>query len=192
MNRAIRFQRLKQKIYIVMPLFFLILCLGLFNFAPRWIENAPVTPTTLPVASNGDRIIDTGTAVPPSPFPTPTLIPTPYPTLPPEAMITLLGPPQDGRFQSTDTITFYWAWPIPLLKDQQMSIYARLDGQDTLLGSLDEPNLGHTFRLHVDGQALADIAAESRSVQWFIQLQSTEQPHLQLAESEVRTLNIMP
>jgi hypothetical protein len=198
MDTPTRWQRLKQKIYIVTPLFLLIFCLGLINFVPRWMgDREPAESTASPVLSvSDDGRAPATTAVPilsPSTTPPPTMTPspTPYPTLPAGAAITLLGPPHDGRFRAQDTISFYWDWPVPLLDDQFLAVYVRQDGQDIQLGTLDEPNLGQRYRIQVAGQTIA-TAAETNSVQWLVRLQSAAQSQTSLMESETRTLTIMP
>lgn len=137
------------------------------NPAPAGAElTTPPLPTTTPSAT-------------PSPAPTPTA------TLPPDAAITLLGPPPDGRFRQGEPVTFYWLWPLPLLETQVFNLYWLREGEALLLGSLAAPNLGPT------GYRLTASLPQSGTFSWQVRLETavTTQP---LLSSDIRSLAILP
>ncbi len=191
----------KQILYILAPLIFVAVCLGVINFAPLLLGETAVSPSA--VSENAEptaNVIDSAvpgleTAVPPTQAP-PTATPTPLPTptIPPEAVITLLGPPTDSHFRAVDTISFYWHWPLPLSDDQQLAVYARVNGQDMALGTLSEANLGRDYRLDQDAAAILGERETAVSLEWFVQLQlqSNANPQHPLRTSDVRTIQITP
>ncbi len=189
---------IRRVIYIVTPLFLLILCLALINFFPLLVGDS----TASPVSEGGSLQTETetetvtkaseaaATAVPP----TPTLQPAPTPTnpLPPNAAISLLGPPDDSLFlldSANNVVSFYWAWPQTLSEDQRLVLYIRVGEQDTPLGALEEPNMGNAYRWQEDMTAFMDTAVP---IQWLVKLQTVSDPQLVLAESEARTLRLSP
>ncbi|MCP4425023.1 MAG: hypothetical protein GY803_11055 [Chloroflexi bacterium] len=199
MQDAIYLSRRKKIIYTLIPLFALILCFGSINVIPR-LTSGTVEPTrhlaTPAIVSDSVAGGEAQTAVPPT-LPIPTSTPTPSPptpTLPPDAVIALLGPPPDSVFRLGDTISFYWDWPQPLSEDQRLFVYLLLGGQEILLGALEEPNSGATYRLQRNAMELVDTAV---SAQWLVRLQSatngtSADSQTALAESETRTLRFAP
>lgn len=109
----------------------------------------------------------------------------PSPTFSPETAVSLLGPPPDSFFYDDTTITFYWLWPLPLADDQQLTLYAMVDGTEQQFGSLDSPNLGEAYRLTIN---LADVAETADSIQWQVRLQNNTAT---LTQSEWRSLNLV-
>ncbi len=187
-----QFEKRKQVIYILAPLFLTIACLVFINITPRWL--AAETPTSAAITTNPQS---TTAAVEPAemaasstptsaPIMTPT--PPPLPTLPPGAVIELLGPPSGSSFRLVGTISFYWRWPAPLSEGQSLGIYVRLNGQELLLGQLDEPNVGQDYRWQVDVGTLTETAV---SGQWFVRLQLPNEVN-NLLESDPRIFNILP
>ncbi|MCB9430553.1 MAG: hypothetical protein H6668_01075 [Ardenticatenaceae bacterium] len=135
-------------VYIFMPLFLLLLFLGVIRLwggeetavsPPSATTTPPATPTSLPAPTE----TDTGNAATPLP-PTPTAQPaTPLPA----DNIILLGPPAGSTFPANTPITLFWQWPHPLTDEQQFSVYWQQDKQTQLLGRLTEPNFGDLFQL---------------------------------------------
>ena len=187
-----QFEKRKQVIYILAPLFLTIACLVLINITPRWL--AAETPTsaaiTSPPQSTAAAVEPAEMAASSTPASAPIMTPAPppLPALPPGAVIELLGPPPGSSFRLAGTISFYWRWPAPLSEGQSLGIYVRLNGQELLLGQLDEPNVGQDYRWQVDVGTLTETAV---SGQWFVRLQSPNEAN-NLLESEPRTFNILP
>lgn len=187
----------KRVFYIFAPLFLTILCMGLINISPRWLRTetansvlTPVVGASSPTANTDSGIVITApatTAVSTAAIITagPTQIP---PTLPSGAIIELFGPPPNSSFRLVDTISFYWRWPAPLLADQSLEVYVRLNGQEVSLGKLDEPNVGRDYRWQVDVVTLTETAV---SAQWFIRLHSSAASS-HLLESETRMFTVLP
>lgn len=168
----------RQQLYIVAPFLLLIFCLGSLNLGRLLV--APAT----------DGLVLTVTAVPPhtpaaiaatvGATPTPTQPPattirqasaTPYtpPTYSDNELIQLLGPPPDSTFAPDATISFYWQWPLPLNEDQVFEVYLLAEDEETLLGTVYEPNVGDSYRLHVDMSAVKVTAVP---FQWQVRLKT--------------------
>ena len=187
-------RRWQQVLYVLVPFFFLLTCLGFLNFFPR-ITTAVPTPSPEPE----DGLLADATAVSPTtapnhlptatitPVPTPTLIPTM--TLSPEAAIDLLGPPDGSRFRQLDTISFYADWPAALVEPQQLALYVRFEDQPPiLLGTLDEPNIGQRYRWQMN---MGEMASTAVSLEWWVQLQtSSDVPPL--LTSPTRQVSLLP
>jgi hypothetical protein len=168
-------RRWQQVLYILAPLFLLLVCLGFINFVPGRFT-AVLTPSP-PYPENETA---SSTAVSPTPaansLPIATLSPTPAPTLiptatlPPDAVIDLHGPPANSSFRRDDTISFYANWPLPLTESQQLAAYIRIEDQPPiLLGTLEEPNIGRLYRWQMN---VGDIAETAVSLEWWVQLQT--------------------
>ena len=184
--------RLRQIVYISLPLFLLLLGIGIITGWERWQGNPTITQQSTatavaPPASN-TPIDPAITTIPPTATPTPQPTVTPYipPTFPPDTMIALLGPPQNSTFNAQGTVVFYWRWVLPLSDDQYFSVYAQTNEGEQLLGTVTEPNLGTSYRLTAN---LSDLPPTA--VDWHIRLQTKEsdQP---LFISDSRSLNILP
>lgn len=185
--------RIKQLLYIVTPLFSLVLCVVLINFPFELIGDSTAssatpgkqpqteaeTETLILMATPATAVSPTSTAI----------LPTPTAPLPPDAAIVLLGPPADSLFRLDDAVSFYSAWPVTLPDDQRLVVYIRSDGQDMPLGELEEPNMGNAYRWQ---ENIADFVETAVSIQWLVKLQTTSDPPLILAESEARTLRLSP
>lgn len=183
--------RWQQIIYIVTPFFLLLFGLITFNVLTRddavvvaGAETAVFQPTPTPIA--------TSTMTPiPTPVPTsrpPTATPYNAPVYDAETAVVLLGPPDETLLRLQDLAVFYWDWPLPLSDDQQFTLYIQHDGQTTAIASLNEPNLGTTYRatLHLN-----DLLTEATTIQWQIRLESSfaDAP---LTASEIRTITVLP
>jgi hypothetical protein len=185
--------RWQQTLYIIAPFFLLLIFLGLINFVPRrTTEPVPTRQITGQAAQTAATAVPTNISSPQptsssTPTPEPTITPTP--TLPPDAAITLLGPPADGHFRRSDTISFYGEWPLELVDGQVLAAYLRFDdGSPISLGQLVEPNLGKQYRWQVKMSDLDDTAV---SFQWWIQLQ-TETSNTPLLTSPLRDGTLLP
>ncbi|MCB8985532.1 MAG: hypothetical protein H6659_17030 [Ardenticatenaceae bacterium] len=170
-------QKVKRIIYTVMPLTLLLLCLGLINLLPD--QQAPAAgsggqtdkgETAVTTADNTPSAL--ATLAPPTAAPTitPTPAPTPLPTLPPDAAITLLGPPDGSVFSAAAPLSLYWTWPYPLREDEYFAIYLAAAGTEQFLGRVPEPNLGDGYFWQVPPAALSGLGPE---LSWQIRLQST-------------------
>ena len=189
--------RVKRKwLYIVAPFCWLLLCLGSLNIVALWrarpSKPLPVTATAVPIPV----LLPTATSPASDPIsnvtrPTAVMIPSPTttPYTPPlysaDENIHLLGPPPGSTFAHT-TISFYWQWSLPLTEDQHFKVYLFTEEQTILLGTLDEPNVGDSYRLQV---ALEDVKLTADTIHWLVQLETTQldQP---LRVSEGRSLTI--
>lgn len=182
----------RRQIYSVLPLLFLLLCIGGINMMYR--IRSPQTETGISVSTMTNPVDDatqlarlgTETAVPTAtaiPSATPTPLPTP--TIPVTATITLMGPPDHAVFATTDMISFYWRWPLPLAEGQLFSLYQLTETEDIILGSLTEPNVGSSYRLRIPATRLAETAVIP---QWTIRLETTT--HDTLVSSESRSLTL--
>ena len=118
-------------------------------------------------------------------IPSPTTTPYTPPLYSADENIHLLGPPPGSTFAHT-TISFYWQWSLPLTEDQHFKVYLFTEEQTILLGTLDEPNVGDSYRLQV---ALEDVKLTADTIHWLVQLETTQldQP---LRVSEGRSLTI--
>jgi hypothetical protein len=149
----------KRAATVIASFLLLMVCLGSFNVLVRF---APA---------------------PPAPRPTPASTPETSPT----AAITLLGPPDNSLLRAQDTLTVYWTWPLPLSDDQLFKLYLRQADQETLVGVLEEANMGQAYRLTLSG---ADIPSGEGPVQWLVKLESSlsDQP---LISSTPRTILVL-
>jgi len=170
----------------------LLLCLGLINLLP----DGQLAP------ANGADTVEMGTAVPPNTTPaalgtlpppsatpteTPMPTPTPLPTLPPDAAITLLGPPDGSVVSAAAPLSLYWTWPYPLREDQYFAIYLAAADTEQFLGRLPEPNLGDGYYWQIPPAALSGLGPD---LTWEIRLQSTfaDAP---LLSSETRAVRLI-
>ncbi len=126
-----------------------------------------VSPTTSTTASTSTAIPTTSTPIP-VPTATATLIPTA--TIPPEATIHLLGPPEEALFRLTDTLSFYWQWPVPLAENQLFQVVLFTPNGQRILGQVLESNFGTQYNLHTVAH---QTEGTESSAQWQVQLIST-------------------
>lgn len=180
--------RWQQVLYILAPFFLLLVCLGFINFVPDRLTAVP-TPTLQ--SKTQETTVSPATAtntLPTATIPsTPTVIPTA--TLPPDAVIELLGPPAGSSFRRSDTISFYADWPLPLTGSQQLAAYIRIDGQSPiLLGTLEEPNVGQRYRWQMN---IGEMVETAVTLEWWVQLQAdTGLPPL--LSSTSRQVTVLP
>ena len=187
-------QKVKRVIYIIMPLALLLLCLGLINWLPN---QQPSASGSGGQTNGGETAVSTtnnppaalATLAPPTATPTatPTPAPTPRPTLPPDAAITLLGPPDGSVFSAAAPLSLYWTWPYPLHEDEYFAVYLAAAGTEQLLGRLAEPNLGAGYRWQILPDVFTGLGAD---LAWQIRLESTlaDAP---LLSSETRTVRLI-
>lgn len=180
--------RWQQIIYIITPFFLLLFGLITFNLLTRddavvevaAVETAVFQPTPTPIAAS--TITPAPTSSPPTA--------TPYnaPVYDAETAVILLGPPDETLLRLQDLVVFYWDWPLPLSDDQQFTLYIQHDGQTTAIASLNEPNLGTTYRANLH---LGDLLTEAATIQWQIRLESSfaDTP---LTASDIRTIIVLP
>lgn len=174
----------QRVVYILMPLFLLLLFLGAINLWGGQETAVSLPPSPVP-------------ATPPTNTPTPTKAATanaatpltPTPTDQPAALlptddIILLGPPAGSTFPINTTITLFWQWPHLLTDGQQFTVYWQQDAQIQLLGQLTEPNFGDLFQL----QTTPTIAG---NVLWWVSLETSIIQTKQI-ESSQRSLYIQP
>jgi hypothetical protein len=108
-------------------------------------------------------------------------------TIPPDTAVQLLGPPPESTFPINDTVSFYWHWPQPLAEDQRFALYLLADDQERLLGIVDEPNLGTSFRLSASP---GEFVETTGTIQWQVRLES-ELLEYPLTESKVRSIALI-
>ncbi len=184
----------KHTFYRLTPLLLLILFLALINLAPRFWPpsntNQPMTavpPLPPPPLAN---TLATQTPAPVDPVSSPTRrpdpVPSPTPTLPPDAMIMLWGPPAASHFMVGDMITFYWTWPQPLDAAWHFRLYWLHEGDEGVWGSLNAPNVGqNVYRL-----AAAMPAGTSPGVfAWQVRLETMTGEILATSESRPITFS---
>jgi hypothetical protein len=184
-------------LYIITPFCWLLLCLGSLNIAALWktrsLNPLPVTGTAVPTpvplptaTSPGSDPISNGTRPTAVMIPSPTTTPYAPPLYNAGKIIHLLGPPSGSTFADNAIISYYWQWPLPLAEDQHFKVYLLTEEQTILLGTLNEPNIGDSYRLQVD---LTDVKLTADTLHWLVQLETTQfdQP---LRMSESRSLTI--
>ncbi|MBP6469527.1 MAG: hypothetical protein KBE23_15705 [Chloroflexi bacterium] len=191
-SRELTLRKVKRIIYTIMPLALLLLCLGMINLLPT----RPTTETNAGGAE-GETAVAANTSsaalatLPPptaTPTATPLPSPTPLPTLPPEAAINLLGPPNGSVLSAAAPLSLYWTWPYPLRDDTAFAIYLTASGVEQKLGALGEPNLGdYSYYWQIQP---ADLAGLSADLTWQIRLESTLAP-TPLLSSETRTVQLI-
>jgi hypothetical protein len=188
----------KQIAYILAPLFLLLLCLGLINITPETIRTlalnpsgqAPIStltaqPGSIPATS---LVVQATATATPQRIPTSSPAPSLTPTFPSGAQLQLLGPPPESIFRIGDTLSFYWQWAVPLAEDQWLAVYLYSRGQEHLLGTVNEPNVGNSYRLHAESEAFIETDG---LVQWQVRLESSLSQSA-LVESEIRSFILLP
>ncbi|KAA3660876.1 MAG: hypothetical protein DWQ04_18135 [Chloroflexi bacterium] len=185
-------------LYTLAPLLLLIICLVGINLLNGWYQqtilknDGGVETAVLDQQPNQPTAIAPPTLAQTLTTPLPTIIPTPsatpyiLPTLPSEAQIQLLGPPEDSVFSKNQSLSFYWEWPLPLTEDQSFTVTLLVDDQLYDFGSVIEPNLGLSYRWQLSP---ASIPNPTETIQWQIQLfsQNSDTP---LIVSERRTFSL--
>lgn len=193
-----RVGRKQQLLYIVAPVFLLLICLGTINLAPALVRVTGTNPSiqaaeVASATSIGADASPVAALYPPERKPVATRSlwpsPTPYivPTVPPGAEIYLFGPPSNGAFTVGDTISFYWQWRLPLAEDQSLTVYLLTEDQELFLGRLAEPNVGTSYRLQVSTR---DLAKTADTIRWQVRLESQYVEESLLA-SEIRPLRLL-
>jgi hypothetical protein len=89
--------------------------------------------------------------------------------IPAGSVIQLLGPPDDGRFELDDDVSFYWKWPLALEANQRFGVYLRRGGDEWLLGAVERANMGSFFYLRARA---ADLVAEPAQYEWLVRLET--------------------
>ncbi len=185
--------RRRQVVYIISPFFLLLfglIALNIITYEAE-IEEVAVLPTAVLPTPIAQQIATATITSSPTSAATP-VPPTATPYTPPsyeeQTAVTLLGPPSETIFRLQDSVIFYWTWPHLLSDDQQLTLYIQHDGQATAVASLNEPNLGTTYRITLP---LDELVEETAVIQWQIRLESTfaDTP---LTTSDIRTITILP
>lgn len=184
---------MRRLLHILTPLLLLMACIAIINLAPVWPAKSATartaTPTTTSAAANAP-----GTTPTPAPTatavsaPSPTTPPptaTPRPTLPADAVVTLLGPPEAAVFATAGAITFYWTWPLPLAADERFRLYLLTANGEQRVAELAEPNVGRGYRADVRPAALDETAAP---IGWQVHLETIAGQRL--TSSSARTLTL--
>jgi hypothetical protein len=154
-------------------------------------ELVAATPPMLGVATPWG-VLGRNTESSPVPSPSVPTVPTPLPSqISPDTVIELLGPPGETLFRLNDSISFYWNWPLALEVNQRFAVYLRASGNEWLLGTVDENNMGTSFRLRATP---AELVAEPAQYQWLVRLEmlsGTDENITQvLLESDARPLTL--
>ncbi len=192
--------RMQRVVYILMPLVLLIVCLAGINLVTWW-NNRPVATTAVsPAASAANEVVITETAPTPSrgqavsptlppatATATPQPTPTTQPTLPPNAQISLQGPPVDSTLFINQPITFYWQWPVELPEGNVLTLYLLTDDAEIIVGSQSEPNLGIHYQLQLTPDQF-NLAPQA--IQWQVRL--SNQLGEVLLVSEKRPFTLLP
>lgn len=173
----------------------LVVCLVSLNLAPVLIRSSgaglpvqtPKAATASPIAPASD-VTNASDDFREEPVATLALPPTATryvaPIIAPDTEIQLLGPPPGSSFTLSDTLSFYWQWPLPLEEDQSLAAYLLVEDQELLVGRLVEPNVGTTYWLQL---LASDFVDDSGLVQWQVRLESIYGQQW-LAASEIRPL----
>ena len=116
----------------------------------------------------------------------PTATPEPTPTLL-AATINLIGPPTESFFRAGDVVTFYWNSPEPLGPDQRFIVYVLDDGDQAILGTVSDINLGLGYQLSaIVGQSVVEAGRFS----WLVVLED-EQSGAIIGRSEMRPITLI-
>ncbi len=189
----------RRAIYTVTPLLLLVLCLAAINLVPGWAGGQVAGPTgeardetvtavsTTPSATLSASITQlpaaTSTAVP-----TTTPSPMPSPTLPPDALIQLLGPPEASVLSANTPLSLYWLWALPVNEGQALVVYLQANGQEVRAGALAEANMGAGYRWQISPDQLAALGEQ---VTWQVRLETVATGDV-LLSSEPRTVRLLP
>jgi hypothetical protein len=190
--------RRRRAIYVVMPLILLLLCLASINLAAWW-QAAETEASLMTTESEEPKGTPPPTAVsalatlPPTlSTPTPTFSPTPSPTLSPslpsDAVIHLLGPPNGTVLNATVPLTLYAVWSPPLTEDQTLVLYVQANGEETPVGALSEANMGQSYRWQIQPDQWATLGTE---VSWQVRLERVTTGDV-LLSSEQRQFRLLP
>lgn len=164
----------------------------------RWLSQQPtgemaVTATAVSPQAPSPTTVALATTATSQPIATALVGPataTPYasPSYSEDEIIHLLGPPADSTFGNDAIISFYWQWPLPLSDDQFFELSLLTEGEKHVLGTVNEVNIGDSYRLHVD---MGEVAETAVPQQWQVALKTSfaAQP---LRTSEVRLLTLFP
>lgn len=190
-----RLSKRRQAIYATLPLLLLLFCLGLVNLLPGDgvgpTAVLPLTPSSInpTIAISQDGSVLLATAPPPSPTTpaTATFTPTPLPTLPPEAQIELLGPPDDSVLPADAPVSLFWTWPLDLNEGQRFVVYLLVADEERPLPPLTEPNMGSGYHAQLQPADLSDLGSEFR---WQVRLESDANTS-PLRASDTRTLRLL-
>lgn len=118
--------------------------------------------------------------------PQPTATAVPLPTIAPDAIIQLVGPPQDSLFAEDTAVAFYWNWSLELPDTTEfMLTITSTDTQiDLPVGS--DPNLGLGYRVTLPPGTLSP-----GEYSWTVRLIAVDGSEV-LRESETRPFTIIP
>lgn len=183
-------RKARRVVYVFAPFVLLLLCVGSINIVPGLltaVDERQTTPiSSAPPPASATTASQSAITSTPTAQPTVQATATPIPTIPADAIITLLGPPAGSTFAEAHLVTFYWSWPLPLTDGQQFVVYAANGGETYQLGTVAEPNLGTNYQLTV---ALGERLGGSGQFQWQTRLE-TAVSNLVLATSENRNIRL--
>ncbi|MFL7839133.1 MAG: hypothetical protein ACK2U0_09460 [Candidatus Promineifilaceae bacterium] len=189
---------------------FIVLLIGvlIFNYkiVDSFFSQQPSNPTTTqitrepirvdllttPLANDDQKSIATAIAnatAMPTASPQATSSPTssPAPTMLPENMVTLSGPPVDSRFPRSVPISFYWYSDRDLTEGESFALVLTNDSEEKSAGSLSEPNMGNAYQINfvpeADGLSAGDYF-------WMIKIIDQESGST-LGESETRSITLI-
>lgn len=161
----------KRFLFSITPLIILLIAIIGINFLPM-TEPVPQTPdpTGTAVSAHPTTAATTPTRPPilqATILPSPTPTSTPRPTISSEAMITLLGPPNESSLPLNGRIAFYWHYSEPLLAGQELVLTLRQNDIVIATSTLNQPNIGAGYQIVIE---MADVA-EAETADWQVHLQ---------------------
>jgi hypothetical protein len=99
----------------------------------------------------------------------------------------LLGPPDNAIFTAQDSATFYWQYPNLLPDGYQFTVYIQQDDTAFATQSLNEPNLGLSYRAAVP---LTFDVSQMTALNWWVQIETGD--GTAVSRSETRTIRLIP
>jgi hypothetical protein len=98
-----------------------------------------------------------------------------------EAVIQLLGPPQDSEFalSAENNLIFTWTWPEPLDQNQRFTVYLNSQGRIYQIGVVRESQSGNQYQYKVQA---SNIPVAPGDHQWIVRLEDDSLGEL-IAES---------
>jgi hypothetical protein len=184
---------------------FALLLVGLIVLNIR-IEDSP-TPQPSPVPTSSSKQKPTSSEIKPSPtgnkgletiataiinateMPTlsPEKTPQPTSTLLPRDIVTLTGPPDQSRLSLSDPLTFYWFARRALSEGEYFALYVINSNEETLVGTLSEPNLGRAFQVNFIPESYGLSTGE---YDWIVKIVDREKDVI-LGESDKRSISLI-
>ncbi len=184
--------RWPRRLWLMSPSLVVLAGILLFNWyfyfrLPAPTETAVIQPTQPATVTTETAVTPQPAAPAPQPTQPPTPLPTPTPSLPTEAPPTLLGPPNNAIFTAQDSATFYWHYPDLLPDGYQFTVYIQQDDAVFAAASLNEPNLGLSYRAAVP---LTFDVSQMTTLNWWVQIETSQ--GTAVSRSEIRALRLIP